>query len=158
MVTSKVLDPALIILAGLAQKFLGELGMAADIAEEIDDLALAHQAQQMTIDDDAIKAVINPLHIRLKKLKKELHRRPPPDRMARVVFCQPADAFIKPTVVKSKALGLEATNPSEAAPIAIIEVFRSPTALSTSELSSTLESATGKFQISLARFLPTTTG
>jgi hypothetical protein len=71
--------------------------------------------------------------------------------MARVVFLSTADAFIKPTVVKSKVVALEATNPSEAAQSAIIEVFRSPTELSTSELSSTLESATGKFQISLAR-------
>src|SRR5262245_6407137 len=64
MVEGKMLHPTLIILTALAQQLLGELGMTANVPEEIDDLALAHQAKQMAIDDDAIKAVINPLQIR----------------------------------------------------------------------------------------------
>src|SRR5258707_5425181 len=89
MIEGKTLHPSPILLAALAQQFLGELGMSANVSEEIDDLAFAHQAQQMAIDDDAIKAVINPLQIRFKELRKELHRRPSPSRMARDCFSQP---------------------------------------------------------------------
>src|SRR6266446_1315082 len=81
MIAGKLLHPGFIILAPLAEQFLGDLGMATNIAEEINYLRLAHQAQEMTINDDSIKAMIKPLQIRLKKLKKELHRRYPLGRV-----------------------------------------------------------------------------
>jgi hypothetical protein len=87
-----MLHPSLIRLAALTQQFLGELGMAANVSEEIDDLAFAHQAQQMAIDNDAIKALINPLQVGLKEFKKQLHRRPPSGRVARVAIFTAADA------------------------------------------------------------------
>ena len=93
-----MLHPGLIFLAALAQQFLGELGMAANVPEEIDDLAFAHQAQQMAIDNDAIKAVINPLQIGFKKFKKELHRRPPPGWVARVVIFTSRRCYYSRTV------------------------------------------------------------
>jgi hypothetical protein len=37
VVTGKRLDPVLILLATLAQQFLGQLGVAANIPEEIND-------------------------------------------------------------------------------------------------------------------------
>ena len=75
MIEGKLFHPGLIILAALAQQLLGELWVAANVTEKIDHLAFAHQPQQMAVDYDSIKAVIKPLQVRLKKLKKELHRR-----------------------------------------------------------------------------------
>src|SRR2546426_10179216 len=43
----------------------------------------AGQKGQVSIDDDAIEAVIKPLQIRLKKFKKELHGQP----FLEFVFC-----------------------------------------------------------------------
>jgi len=75
MVAGKMLDPVLVIPGALAQQLFAQLSMTADVAEKLDDLTRSHQPQQVGIDDDAIKAVIKPLQVRLKKLKKELYRR-----------------------------------------------------------------------------------
>ena len=74
MIERKMFHPGLIILAALAHQFLGDLGVAANVPEEIDHLVFPHQPQQVPVDDNSIKTVINPLQIRPKELKKQLHR------------------------------------------------------------------------------------
>jgi predicted nucleotidyltransferase len=49
--------------------------VAAHIAEKEDDVAFAGKEGQVTVDDDAVEAVINPLQEWSEKIKKELHRR-----------------------------------------------------------------------------------
>src|SRR6266404_227357 len=59
-----VLDPALVVVGSLAQKFLGEHGFTTNVAEEVDDIALAGQEGQIAVDDNAIKAMVKPLQER----------------------------------------------------------------------------------------------
>ena len=68
MIGSIGFDPFLINLSPLQKEFLCDFGMAAYRLEEIDDLIFALQAGQMAIDDDSIKAMINPLQAGSEKV------------------------------------------------------------------------------------------
>jgi hypothetical protein len=76
VVVGVLLDPALIVLGALGQDLLGDFGLVADLPEEIGHVVFTGQEGEVSVDDDAVEAMITPLQIRLKKLKKQLHGRP----------------------------------------------------------------------------------
>ena len=83
VVAGVMLDPGLIVAGSLGENLLGDFRLFADLPEKIGRVVFAGQKGQVSIDDDAIEAVIKPLQIRLKKFKKELPGRP----FLEFVFC-----------------------------------------------------------------------
>jgi hypothetical protein len=87
----------------------------ANLPEKTGHIVLAGQKGEIHIDDDAIEAMIKPLQIRLKKLKKVWHGR----RCFEFVFCrtksrrgshafqasEPAKPFIQPKMFEIFAEG-----------------------------------------------------
>ena len=68
--------PGLIDAGALPQHFLGHDGLLAELAEKPGDIDFPDEEGQIAVDDDAIKAMIKPLQMRRKELKKKLHGRP----------------------------------------------------------------------------------
>lgn len=65
-----VLDPALVMVGRLAQKFLGANRFAPNLAEEVAEVGLAGQEGQIAVDADAIEAMIKPLQERPEKQRR----------------------------------------------------------------------------------------
>jgi len=68
--------PSLISAGSLHQNLLGDFRLVADLAEKPGPIDFAGEVGEITVDDDAVEAVIKPLQMRGKELKKELHGRP----------------------------------------------------------------------------------
>jgi hypothetical protein len=89
-------DPVDVLGGALPENGFGNDGLFAHLLEEDHDVAFGPEEIQVTIDHNAIEGVINELNPGRKELNQELHRRPSPGRVARVVDFTAADATPDP--------------------------------------------------------------
>jgi len=75
MIAGIMADPCLVMAGSFSQNFLGDFGFFANLPEEVGNIVFASQEGEVSIDDDAIKAMIKPLQVGPEEFKEELHWR-----------------------------------------------------------------------------------
>jgi len=75
VIGSVMQDPGLILAGSFGQDFLGNFRLFADFPEKIGHIVFAGQKGEVSVNNEAIKTVINPLQIRVEQFMKALHWR-----------------------------------------------------------------------------------